>query len=177
MRYRQMLLKGKQRALIPLLVFAAGITAGILLFKNIEFPDQRWCSAVNITGFSSFINYLLKSCKSTVVQASLIFISAFCTYKLSIFLPVFALRGLALGCSLFSFDRSAPYSVAYYISYIFITLLLLILAGNSISFDNSKKGTDTYNIASCLYTFLMINGAAIIIRTAPQILLSKMISL
>ncbi len=158
----------KRRTILAGLFTAAGFAAGMTLFK-----DQRGILAVDqvLSGGYNIIenrSEILLLCKSTFLQSLLIFLSGFTIFPLSIDLPLLAYRGFALGNAALFLSAAETRSIVAFTSYALITLVFTVLIVQYASnFRKAPKSSIIKNTIAYSYSFLMVSGAAIIIRVIP----------
>lgn len=118
-------------------------------------------------------DFFLPLCRSTVIQAALIFVSGFLLYPRIVSASVFLFRGLSFGLALSTVDFSNPRHTSIMISYAVITVLFLILSASSHDFSKGKK--EYNNLCAYSYNFFMICGACIVVRSTPIIIVNTIL--
>ena len=160
----------KKTALMLIISLAAGCAAGFLTAGRQSgvispvglFPDE--------VSLSSLKGFFLTSSASTFIQASLIFVSSFFSYPLLISAPILFIRGAALAYTLASSGLASHEALASCASYAIISALMVILAASLCRYARRRSFPETSAIPRMIYDFLMISGAAIIVKAIPHVL-------
>ena len=164
--------KNRSSIFIILMSLALGLCCGTLMISK---PDVTLDFSVLLprtVSVSTFKDYLLPLCKTAVLESLLLYISGFTFHPNIVCIPILILRGAAAILAVRSFGLTGK-SVAIIISYIIITFLMTIqvLSANNNSAERSKNINKTY--FHYTYSFLMINGAIIAVKSIPYLILSK----
>ncbi len=164
-------MKNKNRTVACiLLITLIGGVAGYLISDVKETATVPLSVPTTLSGFDSIRMFLLKTCFSTFVQTFLVFISRFTLYPWMIVYPLFAFRGFAAGYVMNCARLSEASELSSIISYLLITAIFVPLYLSSFSHQHTvSRMRSALNAA---YAFLLVLGAAIIIRTVPILITS-----
>ena len=151
-----------------------GVIFGALILK----PTNNSFTIINTLhqnqGTKSVVRSLSALCRSTVVNVSMVFLSGLTFYPLVFCLPLFTFRGIAFGYALANSAASSTVFVSL-VTYFLITILLIVLLYSSLEFSYWNGSEKRIKLPVFTYKYLMICGAAIIIKFAPMLICCKLI--
>ena len=166
------LTKYRNSMIVIILSLSIGLCAGGLLISKPDvsfdlsdvFPESISASAIK--------DYLLPLCRTAVLESLLIYISGFTFHPNIICIPILILRGSASITAIRTFGLTG-HSAAIIISYIIVTFLLSIQTLFAVNNSNEKTKNINKTYFHYTYSFLMINGAIITVKSIPYLILSK----
>lgn len=164
----------EKRALLLIVLFSVcGICAGAFLLPGgvaaepAEFPKGA--------SFGDIKEFVFSLCSSTVAECLLLFASGFTSFPQLIISPIFFFRGCALSYCARS-AASLPQSVSSVVSYGVITILMIFIACAAAGYSTVKNKRDYKNFLPFAYTYLLISGASIIVKTVPLMIVAEYIN-
>lgn len=147
---------------VSLLIGAAAgfaLSDGARAVSGVSVPDTL--------SFESVKDFVLPLCIGTVLEACAIFISGFMIRPEIVQIPLFGVRGFAIGYTAHLFSGADADTLIGLVTYLFITLLLLALALAGKEYSRKADKFDARRLAAFSYSFMMICGCSIIVRSAP----------
>ncbi len=157
-----------KRSVLIIIIILCGFAAGVVLSDGggaLTYNDRTMKPSADLL-FKEVPLY----CGSAFIEASLIFISGFTICPLALSIPIFALRGFALGNAVSYISFSDHTSIVFFISYTLITLIFIPLYLRAEKMRYAEKGKRIKSALSYSLSFLMVSGAAIILKTLPSII-------
>lgn len=165
--------KKKTAALIVFVLL--GAAAGVISARNSNISISLISAFPDNADLSEMRQFISSFCKSTFIQALLIFISGFTILPFALDIPLLAARGFAIGSTALLLNTDETRAVILFVSYILITLIFVPLM---IQADTFRKNTGLSLIrktAEYTLSFLTVSGAAILIRFLPTYISDKIL--
>ena len=165
----------KNSILYLICAVALGAAAGFIIGRNDTAAIIIAKQSSDKISLDIIKEYMLTYCKSTVIQASLIYISGLTLYPKAIYLPVMIYRGFSIGYAVNSCLRTDTSLLILLASYILVSAVLIPLCLHAERFRENKSEHAVKKTLSYSYVYLMINGASIVITLLPHLIAEKMI--
>ena len=154
--------------IILFLIF--GICAGLFLIDGASGTSiPRFPTEASFGEVKEFIYCL---CSSTVAECLILFFSGFTSFPCVISSAVFFFRGCSLGFAAKGISSSTEV-VSAVVSYAVITVLMIFLAYSAAGFSALKNKRSPQNLLPFAYTYLLISGASIIVKTVPTMIAAE----
>ena len=165
--------KKKTAALIVFVLL--GAAAGIIYARNGNISISLTCAFPDNAALSEMRQLISSFCKSTFIQATLLFVSGFTVLPFALDIPLLAARGFAVGCAALMLNTTDTRAIILFVSYILITLIFIPLIIQADLFRKNVKLSLIRKTAEYTLSFLTVSGAAILIRFLPTYISDKII--
>ena len=160
--------KTVRTAAAAVLIFAAAALAAFLLTGGAK---MTYCG-IGPTDLSGLAERIISLTLSTAIQCVTVYLAAYVETPFTLTAPVFVYRGLTAGAAFRLVSAPSDVTLAFFASHMLITALLLILCCSSAKYSGRAGGEDRFALrARHSYIFLIINGAALLIKASPGLLI------
>ena len=165
--------KKKTAALIVFVLL--GAAAGVIYARNGNISISLTGAFPDNAALSEIMRLISSFCKSTFIQATLIFVSGLTILPLALDIPLIAARGFALGSAALMLKTTDTRAIILFVSYTLITLIFIPLIIQANMFRNNVKLSLIRKTAEYTLSFLTVSGAAILIRFLPTYISDKIL--
>lgn len=167
--------------LLIAMVSIVSAVIGFSISRDVSFEIQYRNIFEGCTSVVSWRDTVLSACGGTMIQAAVIFLSAFTMFTIPVSSAVIAYRWICFGwsactCGIFSNMQLLPLAVAYAVSNIFLSYLMY----KSLSFSK-KSRTERTDFKALVpaalrhtYNFTVISGICLLLRVLPHIIFLKL---